>query len=360
MTMAMTRDEMIGWLRETDPDRLATLFERADRVRHDSVGDAIHLRGLLEVSSYCVRRCAYCGINADNRGARRFRMPADEILAAVRDAVSFGYGTIVMQGGEDYGIKAGWMADIVRAIKNDIGLAVTLSLGERPEDDLILWREAGADRYLLRFETSDPALYELIHPALPGGFHDRISQIRRLQALGFEAGSGVMVGIPGQSWESLADDILTFADLDLDMIGVGPYIPHPDTALGRFLIDGTGDVAFPSLPPGEQVPGTAETAFKVIALTRILCPESNIPSTTAIATLNRAAGRRQGLMCGANVVMPNLTPAKYRECYEIYPDKATLVETAGACARDLKASFEAMGRTIGTGAGGRRHRGTIG
>ncbi len=358
--MTMTRDEMLGWLRETDPARLAALFERADRVRHESVGDAIHLRGLLEVSSYCVQRCAYCGISAANRSARRMRMSADEILAAARSAVDYGYGTVVMQGGEDYGIKAEWMAAIVREIKDEIGLAVTLSLGERPESDLVMWRAAGADRYLLRFETSDPALYRLIHPALPGGFKDRVSQIRRLQALGYEAGSGVMVGIPGQSWESLVDDIMTFADLDLDMIGVGPFIPHPETPIGRYLADGTGDVAFPPLPPDEQVPGTAETAFKVIALTRIMCPDANIPSTTAIATLNRAAGRRQGLMCGANVVMPNLTPAKYRECYEIYPDKATLVETAGVCARDLRESFEAMGRTIGTGAGGRRHRGTIG
>lgn len=358
--MTITRDEILGWLRETDPDRLATLFARADRVRHDSVGDAIHLRGLLEVSSYCVRRCAYCGITADNRSARRFRMPAEDILAAAHAAVGYGYGTIVMQGGEDYGIKADWMAAIISEIKNDMGLAVTLSLGERPEADLVKWRAAGADRYLLRFETSDPALYSLIHPAIPGGFHDRISQIRRLQELGYEAGSGVMVGIPGQSWESLADDILTFADLDLDMIGVGPFIPHPETPIGRYMKDGSGDVPFPALPPGDQVPGTAETAFKVISLTRILCPDSNIPSTTAIATLNRESGRRQGLMCGANVVMPNLTPAKYRECYEIYPDKATLVETAGACARDLEASFVAMGRTMGSGAGGRRHRGTIG
>jgi len=356
----MTRSEMIAWLRETDPDRLSELFGMADRVRHESVGDEIHLRGLLEISSHCVRRCAYCGISAENRGARRFRMTAGEILAAAREARGFGYGTIVMQGGEDYGIKADWMADIVRAIKNEIGVAVTLSLGERKDEELRLWRQAGADRYLLRFETSDPALYSLIHPALPGGFLDRISQIRRLQDIGYEAGSGVMVGIPGQSWDSLSNDILTFADLDLDMIGVGPYIPHPDTPMGRFLLCGEGEVRFPTLTPDLQVPADAATAFKVIALTRITCPDSNIPSTTAIATLSRQAGRRQGLMCGANVVMPNLTPAKYRECYEIYPDKATLVETAGACARDLKASFVEMGREVGTGAGGRRRRDTTG
>ncbi|HNU68374.1 MAG TPA: [FeFe] hydrogenase H-cluster radical SAM maturase HydE [Myxococcota bacterium] len=352
----LDRDAVIAWLRESDQSRLFELFAWADRVRHETVGDAIHLRGLLEVSSFCVRQCAYCGINATNRTARRFRMDRDEILAAAREAKGYGYGTIVMQGGEDYGIKAEWMADIIRAMKQDVGLAITLSLGERRPDELKLWKEAGADRYLLRFETSDPALYRLIHPALPGGFEDRIQQIRMLQEIGYEAGSGVMVGIPGQSWDSLADDIMLFSTLDLDMIGVGPYIPHPDTPMGAWMLEGRGEVAFPKLPEGEQVPGNAETAFKVIALTRLLCPDSNIPSTTAIATLNREGGRRQGLMCGANVVMPNLTPAKYRECYEIYPNKATLVETAGVCARNLKDSFEQMGRFIGSGAGGRvRH-----
>lgn len=354
----MTHAEVTKWLKETDPDALASLFERADKVRHENVGDEIHLRGLLEISSYCVRSCAYCGINATNRNTRRYRMPKEDILAAARSAVDYGYGTVVMQGGEDYGIKADWMADIVREIKDELGIAVTLSLGERTRPELELWRAAGADRYLLRFETSDPALYNLIHPALPGGFVDRISQIKMLQDIGFEAGSGVMVGIPGQSWESLASDILLFADLDLDMIGVGPYIPHPETPMGAWLFEGKGETPYPLLPPDSQVPATAETAFKAVALTRLVCPESNIPSTTAIATLNRESGRRQGLMCGANIVMPNLTPAKYRECYEIYPDKATLVEVAGACARDLKTSFEAMGRTCGLGHGGRVHHGT--
>lgn len=349
----MTRKEIVGWLRETDEGRVRGLFEMADEVRRRTVGDAIHLRGLLEISSYCVRRCAYCGISASNRTARRFRMSAEEILVAARQAVEYGYGTIVMQGGEDYGIRADWMADIIRGIKSETGLAVTLSLGERPPDELRMWKDAGADRYLLRFETSDPVLYRLIHPAIPGGFEDRISQLKVLQRTGFETGSGVMIGIPGQSYESLADDLLLFAELDLDMIGVGPYIPHPDTPMGAWVMNGRGEIEFPVLPEGRQVPATAEMAFRVIALTRLMCPETNIPSTTAIATLGREDGRSQGLRCGGNVVMPNLTPAKYRECYEIYPDKATLVETAGVCATSLKESFEAMGRFVGTGHGGR-------
>ena len=354
MTTKITREKIIGWLRETDEHKVLELFEQADLVRHETVGDSIHLRGLLEISSFCVRRCAYCGISANNPTARRFRMARQEILAAARAAVDYGYGTIVMQGGEDYGVKADWMAGIIRQIKAETGLAVTLSLGERPPEEFRMWKDAGADRYLLRFETSDSDLYELIHPALPGGFHERISQLRVLGQLGYETGSGVMIGIPGQSYESLADDLLLFAELDLDMIGVGPYIPHPDSPMGAWLLEGRGDIPFPYLTSELQVPATAEMSFRVIALARLLCPESNIPSTTAIATLNQEGGRRQGLMCGANVVMPNLTPEKYRECYEIYPNKATLIETAGVCVQNLKESFRQMGRLAGTGPGARK------
>ena len=354
----MTRDEIIGWLYESDSDKVIELFEKADMLRHEIVGDAIHLRGLLEISSYCVRRCTYCGISADTPGARRFRMNRDEILAAAREAVNYGYGTVVMQGGEDYGIRADWMADIIRQIKDETDLAITLSLGERPPEDFRLWKDAGADRYLIRFETSDPDLYDLIHPPVPnlkGGFDNRILQLRILREIGYEIGSGVMIGIPGQSRESLANDLLLFAELDLDMVGVGPYIPHPDTPMGAYVMNGSGSTTFPELSADMQVPATAEMAFRVIALTRLLCPQANIPSTTAIATLSHEGGRRQGLMCGANVVMPNLTPKDYRECYEIYPDKATLIETAGECAKNLKKSCENIGRHASSGQGGRKY-----
>ena len=164
-------------------------------------------------------------------------MSADEILACARNAAAWGWGTVVLQSGEDYGLKTDWIADVVRRIKAETDLAVTLSFGERPEADLAAWREAGADRYLLRFETSDEALYRLIHPDLPGRRSDRMALLRTLQRLGYEAGSGIMVGIPGQTYESVADDIDLFRGLDLDMIGIGPYIAHPRrrsaTAAGR-------------------------------------------------------------------------------------------------------------------------------
>ena len=350
----MDRDEILRWLQEEGAQRLNELWRRADTVRRENVGDEVHLRGLIEISNSCVRQCAYCGLRADNRALKRYRMSETEIIACVRQAVDFGYGTVVMQSGEDYGIKADWLAGVVRRIKAETPLAVTLSLGERPDDDLIAWRQAGADRYLLRFETSNRELYDHIHPPLGNKPSDRITILRRLQALGYEAGSGVMIGIPGQTFEDLADDIETFRSLDLDMIGVGPYLPHPSTPLWKAMAqDGKGDA-----PPNVvkrcvplSVPNTEAMTYKVIALTRIVCPKANIPSTTALATLNKANGRELGLARGANVVMPNLTPPAYRALYEIYPAKACIYETARDCHACLQRRILSMGRKIGAGRG---------
>lgn len=339
-------EEIDHWLRESDAQRLEGLWLAADAVRKKCVGDAVHLRGLLEISNYCVRQCAYCGLAAGNLQMERYRMSADEILDCAREAHAYGYGTVVMQAGEDYGITAEWLADVVRRIKAELPVAVTLSMGERPYADLAAWRKAGADRYLLRFETSDRKLYEAIHPPRAGQKYDRIDTLRQLKELGYEVGSGVMVGIPGQTYRILAADIETFRRQDLDMIGVGPYIANPLTPLG------TGEVRVET-PPGEQVPNTELMTYKVIALTRLVCPESNIPSTTALATINRKLGRELGLMRGANIVMPNVTPVKYRTKYEIYPGKACLNETADQCNGCLRGRIEAIGRRVGTGPGGR-------
>ena len=342
----MTREEIVRGLREEDPAALEELWRRADDVRREYVGNAVHLRGLVEISNHCVRRCAYCGISLNNKGLVRYRMTADEILACAGQASAFGYGTVVLQGGEDPGVGRDWVAGIVRRIKDETPLAVTLSLGEREDGDLAAWRQAGADRYLLRFETSDGVLYRRIHPSLPGRGSDRFAILRRLRELGYEVGSGVMVGIPGQTFGSLAEDLLAFAELDLDMIGVGPFLPHPATPLGQ------GEL--PEAPPEHQVPNGELMTYKTLALARLACPEANIPSTTALATLNLARGRELGLARGANVVMPNLTPVAYRALYEIYPGKACLRETASECEAGLRQRILNMGREIATGSGGRR------
>jgi len=344
----MKREELLHWLKEDDEAKLAELWSRADKVRREHVGDEIHLRGLVEISNHCARRCAYCGINADNGRIQRYRMTEDEVMGCIRKAVSFGYGTVVLQSGEDYGLPAAFVSKIVRKIKSETPLAVSLGLGERPAKDLAAWRKAGADRYFLRFETSDPALYERVHPSLPRRHSDRLALLRRLKDLGYEAGSGVMLGIPGQTYASLADDLDLFKVLDLDMIGVGPYITHPETPLGR------EERAHKLVAGRNQVPNTELMTYKFVALARILCPDVNIPTTTALATLNRKTGYELGLSRGSNVIMPNLTPAKYRRLYEIYPAKALVPDTPEEFDSTLKKRLQALGRRFGEGPGSRR------
>lgn len=329
--------EIEHWLRETDVDNLAELWAHADTVRREHVGEFVHLRGLVEFSNHCVRQCAYCGLRGDNASLHRYRMPADEIIECARDAAAFHYGTVVLQSGEDPAFGSEAVAEIVHRIKDQTGLAVTLSLGERRLDELELWRRAGADRYLLRFETSNRALFEAIHPGLPGRKSDRLALLKQLRTLGYEVGGGAMIGIPGQTYSDVAKDVAMFADLDLDMIGVGPFIPHPKTPLGK---PAAGHCA-------DQAPNTEEMTYKVIALARIVCPDANIPATTALATLNRAHGRELGLCRGANVLMPNITPVKYRQNYEIYPEKACLQENAGACNACMRTRIASIGRRYG-------------
>jgi biotin synthase len=208
----MRKEQILEWLKTDDPGTLEELWRQADVVRRKAVGDEVHLRGLIEVSNICARDCGYCGIRVGNQDVCRYRMSADEIMECVQLAVGFGYGTVVLQAGEDYGIGRDWLCDILARIKNDTNLAVTLSLGEREDEELVAWRQAGADRYLLRFETSNRELYDRIHPPLPGRESDRFQILRRLREIGFEVGSGIMVGIPGQSYDDLANDILLFKE----------------------------------------------------------------------------------------------------------------------------------------------------
>jgi biotin synthase len=344
----MQRGEILDWLRETDSARLADLWRPADETRHKFVGDEVHLRGLLELSNRCARLCGYCGLRAANAGLKRYCMSDEEVAACAKKAVEYGYGTVVIQSGEDPELTCERIARLVERIKTETRLAVTLSLGERDEAELAVWRRAGADRYLLRFETSNATLYRRIHPPRIESGHperpDRLTILDTLRRLGYEVGSGVMIGIPGQTYDDLADDIELFARLGLDMIGMGPYLRHPNTPMAD-------RDAWPDAPDGRQVPASEEMTYKMIALARLTCPRANIPATTALATLNIRQGRELGLMRGANVVMPNLTPLKYRGLYEIYPDKACIAETGEACHHCLNGRIEAIGRRLGRGRG---------
>jgi len=330
------------WLREDDPEKLQELRERADRVRAERVGDEVHLRGLIDFGNLCRRNCLYCGLRAGNRELPRFRMSPEEILDCARAAADFGYGTVVLQAGEDETMSAAWLAEVIRGIKDRFALAVTISVGERPFEDYRKWREAGADRLLLKFETSDPELYARIHPAKPG-LPTRIELLKAGREMGYEIGSGVMIGLPGQTYQSLADDLMLFHELDLDMIGSGPFIPNPDTPLGKEAL------ANPPTDP-DQVPASSEMTLKVIALTRLLCPQANLPATTALSTLEQGS-YLQGLRAGANVIMPQVSPPRFRELYRIYPGAPPLApeEVFRSVMRDLQAA----GRRPGRGPGGR-------
>ena len=337
----MSKTEVETWLRETDPEKLAWLWSMADTTRLRHVGNTVHFRGLLEVSNYCVRRCTYCGINQDCNKVARYRMSEKEIMASVQKILESGCDTVVMQAGEDYGLTRDFIAKIIQNIKNATSLAVTLSLGERSYQDLAAWKKAGVDRYLLRFETSDQELYRRIHPALVMTELplQRLELLQKLHDLGYEVGSGVMVGIPGQTYQTLANDIDYFHKLKLSMIGIGPYIVAPETALGRGIVKIT-DVGV------DQIPATELMTLKAVALARLICPTANIPSTTALATIGGSNGRELALQRGANVVMPNLTPKKYRQKYAIYPNKSGIDATVDNSMIKFRERIKLLGREI--------------
>ena len=332
----LTKEEVLKWLRSEDEKLLEKLWFKADLVRKENVGDDIHLRALLEVSNICVRSCAYCGISVLNNKIARYQLTKEEILDSAYNAHLLGYQTVVMQAGETPNLSKDFIKEVIKEIKLKTDMAITLSLGERDEEELLSWREAGADRYLLRFETSNDKLFKAIHPPYKDKTVDRIERLKAIKQMGYETGSGVMVGIPGQTYEDLANDILMFHELDLDMIGIGPYLRHPDTPLGQ---------DFKTYK--DQVPNNELMVYKTLALTRIIRPKANLPSTTALATMNSVNGRELGLSRGANILMPNITPSKYRQMYQLYPGKACITESPEDTSQRMKNKIESIGRTIG-------------
>ena len=300
------------------------LFKEADRIRHEYVGDEVHLRGLIEFSNICKRQCKYCGLRSENKAIERYRILNDELLSYAKNAINMGYRTLVLQSGEDDYFDTDKMVEIIRGIKK-YDVALTLSIGERTYDELKAFKGAGADRYLLRIETTDEKLYKQMHPN--ANFENRKRCLYDLKSLGYETGSGCLVGLPGQTVESLADDILFFKELDADMIGIGPFIPHEQTPLAK---ENKGDFWL---------------ALKVMSLTRLNLPDINIPATTAMETLN-PNGRIIALQSGANVVMPNVTSSEYRKKYEIYPGKICINEEPDKCRNCIEAKIHAIGRTI--------------
>lgn len=328
----LTRDDLRPLLQARGPN-LAALYARADAVRREHCGDAVPIRAILEFSNVCANDCLYCGIRASNPDPIRYHMSPDEILAAVRQiAATETAGTVVLQGGETPGRSDDDIAALVRNIKTEHpDLAITVSVGNRPRDTYARWHDAGMDRYLLRFETSDADLFARLHPACT--LAERLRCLRDLQALGVQTGGGFMIGLPGETLETLANNILLCREFDFDMIGIGPYIPHPETPLGHEPNTYADD---------------PDMFFRAIAVLRLANPAAHIPATTAFDALF-PDGRDRALQCGANVFMPNATPRPYRHAYQLYPGKPCVDEDAMDCSRCVEHRLHTLGRPIAPG-----------
>jgi len=318
----LRREYITDWLNTDKPEEL---FETADKIRKDYCTDKVHIRGIIEFSNHCKRDCLYCGIRKSNKNITRYRMDEAEILNCAVKAGNLGYKTILLQSGEDEVYSIDRLCKIVSGIKRKVDCAITLSIGEKSFDDYKRLKEAGADRYLLRFETSDEKLFKRLKP--DSSFVSRLLCIENLMKLGYQVGSGIMVGLPEQTLETLADDILLMKKLELDMIGIGPFLPHHNTPLCHA----------PS--------GTLGLTLRILSIIRIAMPDTHIPATTAVGTVD-TTGRQQALKCGCNVIMPNITPSKYRKFYEIYPDKVSIGENLTDSHSRVEKMVKSLGRNI--------------
>lgn len=329
--LPICREEIAGLLSLSDPVWIARLCGAADRVRRDSVGDAIFLRGIIEFSSHCRNDCLYCGLRRGNMKAHRYRMDDDRILELARAIEARGCTTVVLQSGEDPYYTRDRVCGIIARIRGETDLAVTLSIGQRTYEDYKAFRGSGAERYLLRHETANAGLFARLCPGR--SLEDRVQCLKWIKELGYETGTGCMVGLPGQTVLDLADDVLLMKELDADMIGIGPFIPHHLTPLA-------------DCPAGDTT-----LVLRMLAVIRLVTRDTNIPATTALGVLDGDM-RRKAFEAGANVFMPVFTPQDYAEQYDIYPGKGDVKKADGAIL-DFKTFFDSIGRPIGTGPGGR-------
>jgi len=329
MGKELSKDDLISLLSASEKESVE-LFQLADEIRAKFVGEEVHLRGLIEFSNYCKRNCKYCGLRKNNKYIKRYRMSPWEIIESAGRAAELGCPTIVLQSGEDEYYSAEILADVIREIKKENDVAITLSVGERPRQDYELFKKAGADRYLLKHETSDPQLFNSLRPGT--SLAQRLEKQRWLKDLDYQLGSGNMVGLPGQTIETIADDILLFSKMGVEMVGIGPFIPSGGTPLSGCK------------------GGTLDMTMKVVAATRLAMPFAHLPATTAAASLE-TQGRKKVLQAGANVIMPNMTPIQYRVNYTIYPGKIGLNSTPEESYNMALRDIESAGRRVGVGYG---------
>ena len=322
-----------------DREEIEVIRHAAEHTLLKHCGDSVRLRGLIEFSNRCTADCYYCGIRRSNRAPQRYTLRLDEIVATARWCGEQGYGSVVLQAGERRDAKfTCFVSDAVRAIKAQTrsaelpnGVGITLCVGEQSAATYAEWFAAGAHRYLLRMETSSPGLFAALHPERQS-WAARVACLKTLKALGYRVGTGVMIGLPGQTLDDLVDDVLFFREIGADMIGMGPYIPHTDAIL----------------PGSPEIPDAAhrlQLALRMIAATRLLLPGINIAATTALQTL-APDGREQGLRFGANVIMPQATPNRVRRQYALYDGKPCLDDSAGQCASCLEGRINSVGRHV--------------
>jgi len=302
-----------------EPEDIERLKKNADEIRHENLGPGILVRGIIEFSNECRNTCLYCGLNRMNKDIERYSLVDEDIYRTVREIRMRGISTVILQSGENLSMDAGWLKEVIEEIKLKYDIAVTLSVGERPFSDYRLWRKAGADRYLLKIETVNKALYLKLHPGMD--LDNRKRCLYGLKELGYQTGSGNIIGLPGQSLSDIAADMIFLKKLKLDMIGVGPFVPHHATPLG-------GDL-----------PGDPGLTVKALALLRILNEKTHIPSTTALANISHPHGI-EAFASGANVLMLNFTPEKVKHLYSIYPRSAEVILS------DVESVAAGMGRYI--------------
>lgn len=328
---ALSRDEY-ALLIENRSKCSDYLFQNASEVRESIYGRDIYIRGLIEFTNYCKNNCFYCGIRRGNANAQRYRLTPEQILQCCSYGYGLGFRTFVLQGGEDAYFTDEMLCGIVREIKHKHpDCAVTLSLGERSNESYKALKEAGADRYLLRHETSAKSHYEKLHPK-EMSFENRINCLNQLKALGYQTGAGFMVGSPFQTVQNLADELIFLKELNPHMVGIGPFIPHKDT------------------PFFNEASGTAELTLFMLGLLRLTLPNVLLPATTALGTAD-PLGREKGIKAGANVVMPNLSPVDVRKKYMLYDNKICTGDEAAQCINCLKRRIESVGCNIVTDRG---------
>jgi len=334
-----SHSDLVALLNSKGTDR-TKLFSLAADIKKQHVGNKVYFRGLVELSNICSKNCLYCGIRSGNKNPERYMVTEDEVLEAARFALENGYGSMVLQSGErcdDRFVET--VSNLLCKIKELSGgkLGITLSMGEQKESTYREWFANGAHRYLIRIETSDRELYYRIHPHdKKHDFDIRINALKLLREIGYNVGSGVMIGLPFQTIDHLASDLLFLKQLDVDMVGMGPFIEHEDTPLYAFK-----DMLWPKLE-------RFDVSLKMVALLRIMMKDINIAATTAMQAIDKQ-GREKALKVGANIIMPNLTPVKYREDYLLYEDKPCLDEDASECRTCLEARIHMAGDEIGFG-----------